>query len=80
MPAMGDVSRVLGMDVTRGRENGVNAISQKDYTENVVQRFGMKGGNPAYTPRTGPGLSRKKTEEKLLNEEEKRRYQAITGP
>ena len=79
MSDMGAVSRILGMNVTRDHEKGTITINQKDYTENVVQRYGMKGCNPTYTPRVGPKLSLNQPEEKLLNEEEKRRYQAITG-
>ena len=36
MSDIGDVSRTLGMKVTRGREKGTITISQKDYTEDVV--------------------------------------------
>ena len=79
MSDMGGVSRILGTNVTRDREKGTITVNQKDYTEDVVQRYGMKGCNPVYTPGVGPELSLSQPEEKLLNEEEKRRYQAITG-
>ena len=46
---MGDVSRVLGMNVTRDREEGIITINQKDHTGDIVQRYGMRGCNPAYT-------------------------------
>ena len=39
----------------------------------------MESFNPAYTFGVGPELSLNQSEEKLLNEEEKRRYQVITG-
>ena len=54
---MGDVSRVLGMNVTRDREEGTITINQKDYTENIVQRYGIRACNLAYTPGVGPELS-----------------------
>ena len=57
MSNMGDVSIILCMNVTRDREKGTITIHQKDYTEDVVQRYGMKGCNPAYTPGVGPELS-----------------------
>ena len=79
MSDTGDVSRILGMNVTRNREKGTITINQKYYTEDVVQRYGMKGCNPAYPPGVGPESSLNQPEEKLLNEEEKLRYQAITG-
>ena len=39
----------------------------------------MERFNSAYTPRAGPELSLNQSEEKLPNDEEKRRYQGITG-
>ena len=54
---MGDVSRVLGMNVTREREEGAITISQKDCTKGIIQRYGMRGCNPAYTPGVRPKLS-----------------------
>ena len=45
----------------------------------VVQRYGMKGCNTAYTPGVGPELSLNQPEERLLDKVEKRRYQVITG-
>ena len=53
MSDMGDVSRTLGMNGARDREKGIITISQKDYTEDVVQRYGMKGCNPDYAPKLG---------------------------
>ena len=47
MTDMGDVSRVLGMNVTCDREQGTITINQKDYTGDIVQRYGMRGCNPA---------------------------------
>ena len=66
---MGYVSRVLGMNVARDRENGTITINQRYYraTEDVVERFGMKGCNPAYTPGVEPELSLNQPEEKLLD-------------
>ena len=68
MTGMGDVSRVLGMNVTRDREEGNITINQKDYTGTIVQRYGMRGCNPAYTPEVGPELSLDQPEKNLLNE------------
>ena len=79
MTDMGHVSRVLGMNVTCDREEGTITINQKDYTEDIVQRYGMLGCNPAYTIGAKPKLSLDQPEENLSNEEGKRRYQSITG-
>ena len=80
MSVMGDVSRILGINVTRDYAKGDTIISQKNYTEDVVQRYGMEDCNPVYTLGIGPGLSMNQPEEKLLTMEEKRRYHATRGP
>ena len=54
MSDMGDVSRILGMNVIRNREKGAIAISHKGYTEDVIQPYSMEGFNPAYTSGVGP--------------------------
>ena len=41
MTDMVDVSRVLGMNVSRDREKETITIDQKDYTEDIVESFGM---------------------------------------
>ena len=53
MTDMGGVWKVLGMNVTRNREETIT-INQKDYTEDIVQRYEMRGCNPAYTLGVGP--------------------------
>ena len=67
------------MSVTRDREKGTITISQKGYTENVVQLFGMEGCNTAYHPGVELELSLNQLEKTLLNEVEKRCYRVITG-
>ena len=79
MRGMGDTSRVLGMTVSRDRKKGAITINHKDHTEDIVQRYGMRGCNPAYTPGVGPELSLDQPKENLLNEEGKLRYQSMTG-
>ena len=79
MSDMGDVSRILDINFTRDREKGASTISQKDYTKDVVQHYGMEGCNSTYTSEIGSELSLNQPKEKLLNEEGKQRYQAITG-
>ena len=71
--------RVLGRNITDDREEGTITIDQKDCTEDIDQRYGMRGCNPAYTPGVRPKLSLYQLEENLLSEESKRRYQSIPG-
>ena len=63
MSDMDEASKIFGMNVTRDREKGAITISQKDYTEDVVQLYGMEGCNLAYTPDIGPELSLNQPEE-----------------
>ena len=41
MTDMGDVSLVLGMQVTRDRQGKTLTISQENYTKSILERFGM---------------------------------------
>ena len=57
MTDMGDVSLVLGMQITRYREAGTLTISQEHYTKTILARFGMAGCNPVHTTGAGTKLS-----------------------
>ena len=70
---------MLGMNVARDHKKGKITIDQKDYTEDIVEHFGMSGCNPVFTPGAGPELSLTQLENNLLDEEGKRRYQSIVG-
>ena len=76
---MGDVSLVLGMQVTRDRQRKTLTISQENYTKSILERFGMADCKLSSTPGFGSELSTKQQEGTLLNKEETQRYQAITG-
>ena len=79
MGDLGDVSLVLGMQVTRDRKKGTLTISQEDYTKSILARFGMENCKPSSIPGTGSELSTEQPAETLLNKEQTQRYQAITG-
>ena len=79
MSDLGDVTLVLGMQVTRDRKKGTLTISQEDYTKSILARFGMENSKPSSIPGTGSELSTEKPAETLLNAEQTQRYQAITG-
>ena len=59
------------MNVTRDRIEEVFTINQRDYTEELVERFGTKGCSPAYTPGLGWEPSLNQPEETMLAEEDK---------
>ena len=67
------------MEVVRDRERKTVTISQKSYVKSLLERYGMAKCNPAYTPRVGQELSLDQPREKVLDEEDKKRFQAITG-
>ena len=78
MSDLGDVSLVLGMQITRDREKGTLTISQQDYTKSILARFEMEDCKPSSIPGTGSELSTEQPAETLLNTEHTQRYQAMT--
>lgn len=79
MSDLGDVSLVLGMQVSRDRNSGTVTISQENYTKAILERFGMDACNPSSTTGFGSELSTEQPVKTLLNEKDTTRYQAITG-
>ena len=53
MTAVGEVSLIFGMAITRNYDAGTLAITQKDYVKNILERLGMLGCNPVHTRATG---------------------------
>ena len=53
MADMGEVSRILGMEVTRDYDEGTVAITQTAYVDNILERFGMQDANAVHSPGTG---------------------------
>ena len=72
MTDLGDVSKVLGMNVTRDRENGAITIDQNDSTEEILERYGRTNCNLAFTPDVGPDISLDQPAHRLLDEQGKR--------
>ena len=70
---------MLGVRVARDREKGALTITQENNTNFLLERFGMASCNSTYTPHVGKELSLNQPEERILNAEEKHRFQAITG-
>ena len=79
MTDMGEVSRILGMEVTRDYDKGPLVTTQTAYVDNILERFGMQDANAAHTPGYGPELSAEQPEDKLLGAEATKIYQSITG-
>ena len=72
MTDMGEVTRILGMEVKRDYDQGTLAITQTDYVENLLERFEMQNANVAHTPGYGQELSSKQPEDKHLERKESR--------
>ena len=79
MTDMGELSRILGMEVTRDYDEGTLAITQTAYGDNILERFGIQDANAAHTPGYGPELSAEQPEDKLLGADATKLYQSITG-
>ena len=79
MTNMGEVRRILGIEVTRDYDEGTLATTQTAYVDNILERFGMQDVNAAYTSGYGPELSAEQPEDKLLGAEATKLYQSITG-
>ena len=79
MTDLGDVSKVLGMNVTQDRENGTITIDQKTYTDDILERYGTTNCIVASTPGVGPEISLDQPADRLLDEQGKQRYQSIVG-
>ena len=54
---MGEVSLVLGMDVTRDREKGTVTITQDNCAKCLLERYGMGNCNSTYAPGVESELS-----------------------
>jgi transposase InsO family protein len=50
MDDRGEIHFILGMEIRRDRANKILTISQKQYLETVLERFGMSDCNPISTP------------------------------
>jgi len=51
MKDLGDAKKILGMEITRDREQGVVYLSQRHYLKKVLRRFGMDDNTkPVSTP------------------------------
>ena len=79
MTDTGEVSRILGIEVTRDYDEGTLAITQTAYVDNILERFGMQDTNAAHTPGYRQELSAEQPEDKLLGTEATKLYQSISG-
>ena len=76
---LGNVSLVLGKQVTRDRAKGSLTISQESYTKSILERFGMGNCKPLNTPGYGSEPSTVQPEATLLGKVDTQRYHAIVG-
>lgn len=50
MKDLGEVSSILGANITRDATKKMIAIDQQNYISKVIAKFGMKNCNPISTP------------------------------
>ena len=50
MKILGAAKKILGMEIKRERGVGKLFLTQKNYLEKVLERFGMKNAKPMSTP------------------------------
>ena len=79
MTDLGDVSRILGIEVKRHKAAGTIELSQGQYTLSVLKRFNMSDCNPVHVPGMGKELSAESEGSVLPNETMTKLYQAIVG-
>ena len=74
---MGNVSQILGLQVTRDRQNRTLRISQKPYIQALIQELGMQEAKAINTPVSDRNtLFEAKAEEHLTDQH---RYQKLIG-
>ena len=50
MKDLGDASFVLGIEILRDRSQGILRLSQRNYIDKILTRFGMQNSKPGDTP------------------------------
>lgn len=50
MKDLGEVTSILGMNVTRDRKKGIISIDQSSYIAEILERFGMENSHPVSSP------------------------------
>ena len=56
MTDLADMLGAFGINVTRDHKNGTIIIYQQDYTEDILERYGMTSCRPTFTPGVGSEL------------------------
>ncbi|CAN0506553.1 unnamed protein product [Scytosiphon promiscuus] len=79
MTDLGNVSRILGIEINRDRKEGTIELTQKKYTISLLERFNMSDCNPVRTPGTGKELASQPEGSTLLDEIATKEYPAIVG-
>ena len=70
MKDLGEVKQILGMKITRDKQNHMLRLNQKGYIEKVLKRFNMKDEKPVTTPLAKQFKLTKKLSPKLDKEKE----------
>ena len=50
MKDMGEATYVIGIEIFRDRSRGLLGLSQNQYIETILERFGMENGSASVAP------------------------------
>src|SRR5438034_11620159 len=76
MKDMGEVSKILGIHVTR--PNGFVRIDQNHYIQQILVEFGMENAKPASTP-MNPSIKLDDETSEILDQDDHELYQRMIG-
>ena len=76
MKDMGEVSKILGIHVTR--PNGFVRIGQNHYIQQILTEFGMENAKPASTPMS-PSIKLDDETSEILSRNDHELYQKMIG-
>src|SRR5438034_6606707 len=76
MKDMGEVSKILGIHVTR--PNGFVRIDQNHYIQQILTEFGMENAKPASTPMS-PSIKLDDETSQILNQQDHKLYRKMVG-
>lgn len=80
MKDLGPITLYLGIAIDYDMQNGTMFLSQGDYTRKILDEYAMSSAHPVATPMLEQDREVwDKEEGQLLQEKEKKRYQALVG-
>ncbi|SJL04873.1 uncharacterized protein ARMOST_08244 [Armillaria ostoyae] len=76
---LGEPKKIIGIEIKRDRENGTISLSQKQYIEGVLTRFGMQNARPVSTLLDPNVILKKRTDDLIADPAMVGGYQSVIG-